>query len=225
MFEKQREKKKDECKLISETKSQHLKEIINSNLALEEKRKEEYYAAQDQAAERKKKLDEQTEIEAEKKRLEDIEKEKQRKAVKEKFDKLLDDKKQFYLRKMGETDEKVINSQMRKTLDLKSKHNADVLKRFIKRDKVESMMRRQEWQRTMIMDKILNSSAKADNIKDERMNILEARQKLRDEISRDKKGIMEKFTKIKMGRVLNLIHYINKLIFLKARPICNLWRI
>ncbi len=168
---------------------------------IEENKRQDYYESQAQAAERKKKLEDIAKIDAERKRQEDIEREGKRKSVKENNDKFLEEKRHFYQQKMEETDEKVMQSQMRKTMDLKEKHNVDVLKRTDRRENVERIRKMQDYQRDKIMDKILKDNSKADNIKEERANILETRQRLRQEIEKNKQEIMEKFTKIKMGKV------------------------
>lgn len=201
LFEQDREKRKEEARLQAEAKSQHIKEVLNSNVAIEEKRREDYYESQAQAAERKRKLEEMNKIDAERKRQEEIEKEAKRKSVKETNERQTEEKRNFYLTMMREKDDKVTRSQMRKTMDLKERHNIDVLKKVDRRENVERIMKMQEYQREKIMEKILRDNAKAETIREERANLLETRQKLRQEIEKNKQEIMEKFSKIKQGKV------------------------
>lgn len=191
-------------------KSQHIKEVLYSNVAIEENRRAEYYESQAQAAERKRKLDEMAKADAERKRQEDLDKESKRRGVKENNDKQLEDKRNFYVSKMQETDDKVLRSQMRKTMELKEKHNIDVLKKTDRRENVERIMKMQEYQREKIMEKILVDNAKAEAIKQERASLLETRLQLKQEIEKNKQDILEKFTKVKMGKVpfTNLIFII-----------------
>ena len=192
-------------------KSQHIKEVLNSNVAIEENRRADYYESQAQAAERKRKLDEMAKADAERKRQEDLDKEAKRRGVKENNDKQLEDKRNFYVSKMQETDDKVIRSQMRKTMELKEKHNIDVLKKTDRRENVERIMKMQEYQREKIMEKILVDNAKAEAIKQERASLLETRLHLKQEIEKNKQEILEKFTKVKMGKVnLNKPYFYNK---------------
>lgn len=175
--------------------------MLNSNVAIEEKRREDFYESQAQAAERKWKLEEMSKADAERKRQEDLDKEAKRRSVKENNDKQMEERRLFYLSKMEETDEKVMRSQMRKTMDLKEKHNIDVLKRTDRRENVERIMKMQDYQREKIMDKILRDNVKNEAIKEEKANLLETRLRLRQEIDKNKQEIMEKFGKIKMGKV------------------------
>lgn len=182
-------------------KSQHIKEVLNSNVAIEENRRAEYYESQAQAAERKRKLDEMAKADAERKRQEDLDKEAKRRAVKENNDKQLEEKRNFYVSKMQETDDKVMRSQLRKTMELKEKHNIDVLKKTDRKENVERIMKMQEYQREKIMEKILADNAKAEAIKQERASLLETRIHLKQEIEKNKQDILEKFNKVKMGKV------------------------
>lgn len=202
MFEKEREKRKMEAKELADMKAQHIKEVLNSNIDIEEKKRNDYYESQAQAAERKRKLEELAKVDAERKRQEDLEKEEKRKSVKFNNEQLLEEKREFYVSKMKETDEKVLRSQMRKNLDMKEKHNVDVLKRTDRRENVERIHKMQDYQREKIMEKILRDNEKAQRIKEEKANLLDTRMKLRQEIDRSKQEIMEKFQKIKMGKVI-----------------------
>lgn len=202
MFEKEREKRKMESKELADMKAQHIKEVLNSNIGIEEKKRNDYYESQAQAAERKRKLEELAKVDAERKRQEDIEKEEKRKSVKINNEQLLEEKREFYVSKMKETDEKVLRSQMRKNLDMKEKHNVDVLKRTDRRENVERIHKMQDYQREKIMEKILRDNEKAQRIKEEKANLLDTRMKLRQEIDRSKQEIMDKFQKIKMGKVI-----------------------
>lgn len=154
-------------------------------------------------------MEEEAKKDAERKRQEDLDKEAKRRAVKENNEKLLEEKRNFYLHKMNETDEKVFRSQIQKTFELKEKHNIDVLKRTDRRENVERIQKMQEYQRDKIMEKILRDNEKAQRIKEEKANLLETRMRLRQEIDRNKQEIMEKFQKVKMGKV----NQPNKLIF------------
>ena len=195
--------------MLAEMKSQHIKEVLNSNVAIEENRRADYYESQAQAAERKRKLDEMAKADAERKRQEDLDKEAKRRGVKENNDKQLEDKRYFYVSKMQETDDKVIRSQMRKTMELKEKHNIDVLKKTDRRENVERIMKMQEYQREKIMEKILVDNAKAETIKQERASLLETRIHLKQEIEKNKQDILEKFTKVKMGKVPFTSHFLS----------------
>ena len=195
--------------MLAEMKSQHIKEVLNSNVAIEENRRADYYESQAQAAERKRKLDEMAKADAERKRQEDLDKEAKRRGVKENNDKQLEDKRNFYVSKMQETDDKVIRSQMRKTMELKEKHNIDVLKKTDRRENVERIMKMQEYQREKIMEKILVDNAKAEAIKQERASLLETRLHLKQEIEKNKQEILEKFTKVKMGKVPFTSHFLS----------------
>ena len=195
--------------MLAEMKSQHIKEVLNSNVAIEENRRADYYESQAQAAERKRKLDEMAKADAERKRQEDLDKEAKRRGVKENNDKQLEDKRYFYVSKMQETDDKVIRSQMRKTMELKEKHNIDVLKKTDRRENVERIMKMQEYQREKIMEKILVDNAKAETIKQERASLLETRIHLKQEIEKNKQDILEKFTEVKMGKVPFTSHFLS----------------
>lgn len=135
--------------------------------------------------------------------------------MKENNDKLLEEKRNFYLKKMNETDEKVFRSQMQKTFDLREKHNIDVLKKTDRRENVERIQKMQEYQRDKIMEKIMRDNEKAQRIKEEKANLLETRMRLRQEIDRNKQEIMEKFQKVKMGKVnlFNKFIFFNKILF------------
>ena len=191
-----------EAKKIAEIKSEHIKEVLYSNLTIEEKRRQEYFENQAKAKER---IDKLEELAREEKRMEKAKMDKEnerKKEVKVMNDKMREEKRQFYWTKLEETEDKVIKSQMRKTMELKEKHNIDVLKRTDRRENVERIMKMQEYQREKIMEKIMNDNAKAENLKEERANILGTRYKLRQEIEKNKQEIMEKFNKIKLGKVM-----------------------
>lgn len=172
-----------------------------SNQNLENKRKEEYFQAQAEAFERKKKLEEAEKLEFLKKKQQEIENERLRKAVKEKFDALLQEKQQSLLRKIEKNAEKAEKSQFSRTLEARERHNADVLKRFVKKDQVQRLLLKQEWEKSKIMQKISENSEKTAEIKRQRLAILDTRKRIREEIAVNKKDIMEKFAKIKAGRV------------------------
>ena len=201
MFEKQREHRKEAFRAVSEKKSEHLKKVKETNIEKEEKKRAEYFTNQELAEKRKKKLEEILKVEAEAKRQEDILNEQKRLEVKEKFDKTLADKKQFYLDKLQEQEEKVGNTQMRRKENLKEKHNLDVLNRFKKGEKVRRILKRQDYEREKLMMKISRDYAKAEEIKQEKASLLETRARIRDEIMRNKKSLLDKIQKIKMGKV------------------------
>lgn len=170
---------------------------------MENKRKEEYFQAQAEALERKRKLEELEKIEFLKKKQQEIENERLRKAVKEKFDAILQEKKDHLLRKIEKNAEKAEKSQVSRTLEARERHNADVLKRFVKKDRVSTLKLKQEWEKSKIMQKLSENAEKTEEIKRQRLEILDTRKRIREEIAVNKKDIMEKFAKVKAGRVFS----------------------
>ena len=90
---------------------------------------------------------------------------------------------------------------MRRKENLKEKHNLDVLNRFKKGEKVRRILKRQDYEREKLMMKISRDYAKAEEIKQEKASLLETRARIRDEIMRNKKSLLDKIQKIKMGKV------------------------
>ena len=103
---------------------------------------------------------------------------------------------------MGEKEEKVVKCQGKRLEDLKERHNLDVLNRFKKGEMVRRILKKQDYEREMLMNKLSKSYAKTEEIKQEKASLLETRSRIRAEIMRNKKDLLDKIHKVKIGKVI-----------------------
>lgn len=81
------------------------------------------------------------------------------------------------------------------------KRNTDTLKRLDKRENVERIKRRQEYDRHKLQEKLNEKMERADKLQGDLSVLLVQRQNMRREIEKQKRDIMGKFEKLREGKL------------------------
>jgi hypothetical protein len=87
------------------------------------------------------------------------------KKVLETNEKQLEDRKQAFLEKFQKADEKVVETQKSKTEGLKHRHVMDIIKRKDRRENVERNMRKQQYNRDKLAERLEMNRLRAESIR------------------------------------------------------------
>lgn len=215
-FERELEYKKYENKMKAQEKAETIKQVLEENKHMEEKKREDFYYKKMLAEERKRELDAIAAIERKEKIQAEKDKDNQRKHVKSTMEKRLEERVNGYLYKMAESDEKVLRVQREKEAMMRQKHALELIKKNDKHENVQRIARMQEYQKEKLMEKINHDTDRATQIKNEKDSLLSMRMGIRREMEGSKRSIMEKFEQVKRGKVKFLLGMNNFLIKILA---------
>lgn len=154
-----------------------------------------------EAEERRRQIEEEQEKEREMRKQLEREKEQQREQVL-----ILNDTKQKqrideFTKKFNEKDEILHKIQIERQTVMTEKRNTDTLKRLDKRENVERIKRRQEYDRHKLQEKLNEKMERADKLQGDLSVLLVQRQNMRREIEKQKRDIMGKFEKLREGKL------------------------
>eukprot|EP01016_Furgasonia_blochmanni_P000581 TRINITY_DN10154_c0_g2_i1.p1 TRINITY_DN10154_c0_g2~~TRINITY_DN10154_c0_g2_i1.p1 ORF type:complete len:190 (+),score=60.99 TRINITY_DN10154_c0_g2_i1:60-572(+) len=103
--------------------------------------------------------------------------------------------------KIEEGEFKLKQTQEQRSQELKMKHNLSVMKRLDRVENVQRISKVQDFERQKIMERIEADNERADRIKMERQQLLEARKEMKKQMELSKQEMLEKFDKVKRGKL------------------------
>lgn len=110
-----------------------------------------------------------------------------------------------FLEEMAEGEARLQKAQQQREHELRIKHNMDIINKIDKLENVKRNTKIKEYQKEMLEEKINADLEKAEKIKQDREELLEVRKAIRKEMFDSKKVMADKFEKIKLGKVKNLL--------------------
>lgn len=121
--------------------------------------------------------------------------------VKDNNDKLVENKRDFYLKKMSADEEKLQRVRAQQEEKLIAKQRNDFIKQNEKKENIERMQKMQEYQKSQVLEKIQTNSQRIENIKKEKEKLYESRRIMQQEITLNKQKMLEQFEKMKQGKI------------------------
>ena len=171
------------------------------NAEKEEKRKQDYYAKQEEADRKKFEMElAQSRLEAEKGQR-DRELEQKRQFVKENNEQLMNKRVNNYMNKMEQTDKKVAMVKSKLEHDMLVKNNMDFMREQDKQENIRRIQEMQEYRRQRLLEKINRDNDRSKIIRQEQDNMLHMKLKIRQEMEKHKEELMAKFQNKKKNRL------------------------
>ena len=163
------------------------------NAALEEKKREDYFARQRIENQRHAELARIREKEEQEKRIREMEKEQRLKDVLKKNDNMLEMRKGELLHKINSKDAKVLNAQrvLKQQMDLKK--SVDYLKTTDRLENVERIREIQEYEKQKLLKRIEDDNQRAVRLRKEQDDLIAMRQKIRREMDSQKERMLKDF--------------------------------
>lgn len=113
----------------------------------------------------------------------------------------MSEKRDYYIAKLSETDDKLARVAQKQEKEVRERQIEDLLKRLEKQENLQKYMRMEEYQKEQITEKINNQAIRTDMLKKEREALLQTRFDIKKKIDEDKAKILEKFEKVKIGKL------------------------
>jgi len=192
-FEIDQQIKLERLRQESQKKEEELKRAWNMNAALEEKKREDYFARQRIENARHAELAKIREREEQEKRIREMEKEQRLKDVLKKNDTMLEHRKGELLSKINSKDAKVLNAQrvLKQQMDLKK--SVDYLKTTDRLENVERIREIQEYEKQKLLKRIEDDNQRAVRLRKEQDDLIAMRQKIRREMDSQKERMLKEF--------------------------------
>lgn len=116
-------------------------------------------------------------------------------------ERLLSEKRDYYIAKLSETEDKLARVAQRQEEEGKKRMIEDLLRRLEKQENLQKHMRMEEYQKEQITEKINSQAIRTEMLKKEREALLQTRFEIKKKIDEDKAKVLEKFEKVKIGKL------------------------